>query len=149
LELKLIGTAANRSAIGAKVRVYATIGGKTFWQMREINGGGGYNCEPLVAHFGLGDATNVDTVPIQWPSGTVQELNNIAPRQILTITEPPRLLDGLSNGVPQFALKAWPGMEFTIQSSSDLSNWTAIGSVTVTNTTGIAPFTDTNPPPGQ
>ena len=39
LKLKLIGTVSNRSAIGAKVRVKATIGGKTFWQMREFSGG--------------------------------------------------------------------------------------------------------------
>ena len=46
LEVKLVGTVSNRSAIGAKVRVHATIGGKTFWQMREINTGGGWNSVP-------------------------------------------------------------------------------------------------------
>jgi hypothetical protein len=146
LEVKLVGTVANRSAIGAKVRAYATIGGKAFWQLREIQDGGSYNCPPLVAHFGLGNATNVDTLRIEWPSHQVQEIHNVAPRQIVTLTEPPRLLASRSNSVPQFALKAWPGMQFTIQSSSDLSNWTAIGSVMVTNINGIAPITDTNPP---
>jgi len=32
---------SNRSGIGAKVRVKATIAGKTFWQMREITSGDG------------------------------------------------------------------------------------------------------------
>ena len=38
----------------------------------------------LVAHFGLGDATNVDLVRIEWPSGNVQELTDVAPDQMLT-----------------------------------------------------------------
>ena len=91
LKVNLVGTVSNRSAIGAKVRLRATIGGKTFWQMREITGGGGRWQQPLLAHFGLGDATNVDTLRIEWPSGTVQEFYNVAPRQHLTYTEPVRL----------------------------------------------------------
>jgi hypothetical protein len=41
LTLKLEGRLSNRAAIGAKVRVKATIYGRTFWQLREISGGGG------------------------------------------------------------------------------------------------------------
>ena len=77
LEIKRIGTLANRSGIGAKVRAHATIGGKSFWQLREIGNGGGYNCQPLVAHIGLGDAANVDTLRIKWPSGVSQTLTNV------------------------------------------------------------------------
>jgi hypothetical protein len=146
LEVKLVGTVANRSAIGAKVRVHATIGGNTFWQLREINTGGGWNSAPLVAHFGLGDATSADTLRIEWPSGTVQEFHNVAPKQILTITEPPRLLATATNGVPQFSLKGWPGMQFVIQSSRDLAAWAPIGAVTILNLNGIAQIVDTNPP---
>jgi hypothetical protein len=91
LKVKLVGTVSNRSAIGAKVRLRATIGGKTFWQMREISGGGGRWEQPLLAHFGLRDATNVDTLRIEWPSGTVQEFYDITPKQHLTYTEPARL----------------------------------------------------------
>ena len=117
LEVKVVGTAANRSGIGAKVRAHATIGGKTFWQLREIGNGIGWNGQPLVAHFGLGDATNVDTLRIEWPSGSAQEIPNVAAKQILTITEPPPLIATMTNGVPQLSLKAWPGMKFAIQAS--------------------------------
>ena len=41
----------------------------------------------LLAHFGLGDATNVDLVRIQWPSGLVQEFHDVAANQSLKITE--------------------------------------------------------------
>jgi len=146
LEVKLVGTVSNRSAIGAKVRVHATIGSKTFWQMREINTGGGWNSVPLVAHFGFGDATNVDTLRIEWPSGLVQEIQNVAPRQILTITEPPRLLASTTGGVPQFSLKGGLGFQYEVDSSSDLSTWSPIGSLTITNLNGIAQIIDTNPP---
>jgi hypothetical protein len=141
LEVKCVGTVANRSAIGTKVRVRATIGGKTFWQVRAIGGEG----LPLVAHLGLGDATNVDTLRIEWPSRTVQEFHDVPPRQILTVTEPPRLLATLTNGVPQFVLRAWPGMRFDIQSSSDLAAWSAIATVTPINLNGMTEIIDTNP----
>ena len=146
LEMKLVGTVSNRSAIGAKVRVHATIGGKTFWQMREINTGGGWNSVPLVAHFGLGDATNADIVRIEWPSGLVQEFQNVAPKQILTYTEPPRLLATTTGGVPQFSLKGGRGFHYEIDSSTDLSTWSSNSTVTITNLNGIAQIVDTNAP---
>jgi hypothetical protein len=88
LELNLIGTASNRAAIGAKVRVKATIWGKSVWQLREISGGTGYGSQnDLRAHFGLGDATNADAIRIEWPSGNVRELTDIQPNQLLKLTE--------------------------------------------------------------
>ena len=58
LKLRLIGTRSNRAAIGAKVRVRATINGKSFWQMREISGGDGLRGQnSLHVHVGLGNAT--------------------------------------------------------------------------------------------
>jgi len=144
LEVKLVGTVANRSAIGAKVHVHATIGGKSFWQLREISSGGGRWIQPLVAHFGLGDATNVDTLRIEWPSGTVQEIQNVAPKQILTITEPAQLSASVSSGAPQFALKSWSGMQYGVQSSTDLVNWSMLETVKVTNANGLTQIVDPN-----
>ena len=93
IKLKLVGTVSNRAAIGAKVRVKATMGGNTVWQFRDISGGSGWGGgqNSLVAHFGLGDATNIDTIRIEWPSGIVQEMHNVAVKQFLTVTEPARL----------------------------------------------------------
>jgi hypothetical protein len=88
-KFKLVGTVSNRGAIGAKVRVRATIGGKTFWQLQELSGGSGWEAQNDVRpNFGLGDAKIIDTVRIEWPSGIVQELHNVAPKQFLTVTEP-------------------------------------------------------------
>ena len=87
--MKLVGTASNRSAIGAKVRVQATIRGQTIRQMREITGNSGQDggSGGLVAHFGLGDATKIDTIRIEWPSGIVQELKDVAVNQQLEVVE--------------------------------------------------------------
>src|SRR5262249_6260903 len=40
------------------------------------------------ACFGVGAATNIDLVRLEWPSGVVQELSAVAPKQQLTLTEP-------------------------------------------------------------
>jgi hypothetical protein len=84
LTLRLIGTTSNRDAIGAKVRIKATIRGKTVWQLREVSSSGRDDMRP---HFGLGDATNVEVIRIEWPSGKVQEFDNAPSDRLLTITE--------------------------------------------------------------
>jgi hypothetical protein len=89
LTLKLEGRLSNRAAIGAKVRVRAMIGGSPVWQFREISGGGSLGSQnDLRAGFGLGQATNVEVVRIEWPSRIVQEIRNVGARQFLTVVEP-------------------------------------------------------------
>ena len=89
LTIKCEGRISNRAAIGAKVRLRATIGGRSMWQLREISGGGGLGSQnDLRAQFGLGDATTAERVRIEWPSGIVQELSNVDAKQFLTIIEP-------------------------------------------------------------
>jgi hypothetical protein len=149
LEVKLVGQASNRSGIGAKVRVHATIGGKTFWQLREVSRGGGRWIQPLVAHFGLGDATNVDTLRIEWPSGIVQTLTNVAPKQILTVVEhqapgPQPILGAVSretNGAVSLSASADAGWVCVFEASPNLVNWTKVG--VRSNATGTVSFTDT------
>jgi hypothetical protein len=87
LIVKCVGTVSNRSAIGAKVRVTATIGGQQLTQLREISAQSGYcGQNQLAPHFGLADAEKV-TVTVQWPSGIEQVFGNIFPNQYITITE--------------------------------------------------------------
>ena len=151
LEVKLVGIASNRSAIGTKVRLHATIGGKTFWQLREISTGGGWNVQPLVAHFGLGDATNVDEVRIEWPSGIVQTLANVGLKQILTVVEhqqagPPSRpvftsVSPVADGSVNLSVTGDAGPLYVFESSPDLATWTKVG--VRSNATGIVAFTDT------
>jgi hypothetical protein len=77
LALHLVGTASNRSAIGARVRVKATIAGIPRWMTQEVQAQSGYNCQVVDLHFGLGDATVADSVVVRWPSGAVDELPGV------------------------------------------------------------------------
>ena len=100
LMVKCEGRLSNRAAIGTKVRLKAILGGKLIEMFREISGGGALGSQnDLRAHFGLGQATSVDAVKCEWPSGIVQELRNLAPRQFLTITEPTNIVTPRSQGV--------------------------------------------------
>ena len=88
LQLKLTGTTSNPTAIGAIVKVTATISGSSKTQMRLISSQTGMaSHNSLRAHFGLGDATIVSEVRIEWPSGTIQILNDVNINQILEVTE--------------------------------------------------------------
>ncbi|UCB53299.1 MAG: VCBS repeat-containing protein [Candidatus Zixiibacteriota bacterium] len=96
INIRCIGTNSNRSAIGAKVRLLATIDGTPVWQQREVSGQTGMNAQnSLNAHFGLGDASLVDSVKVEWPSTMEQVLTDVSVNQFLTITEP---LRGDANG---------------------------------------------------
>ncbi len=71
--------------IGAMIK--ATAGGKT--QVRTYGRSGSYlsQNDPRI-HFGLGPATQVETLEIRWPSGRVQTLTNVPADRYLTVTEP-------------------------------------------------------------
>ena len=88
LNVTLTGTESNRSAIGASVFVKAMIDGKSVWQRREVssqNAFCGHNSFRL--HFGLGDATLVDSLVIHWPLGQQEAYTDLKPDQFLQITE--------------------------------------------------------------
>jgi hypothetical protein len=89
LKVQLRGTASNRSGIGARVWTRAMVHGREVQQVRQLtsSGFGGGAMGGLLAHFGLGDATNVTMLRIEWPSGNVQELSDVTPNQMLTIKE--------------------------------------------------------------
>lgn len=88
IAIKCIGTISNKSAIGATVRVTASIFGTPTRQMREITSQSSANTQPpLEVHFGLGDAGIVDTIRVEWPSGYTDTLMNIGINQFLVVTE--------------------------------------------------------------
>ncbi|MCC6538645.1 MAG: CRTAC1 family protein [Bryobacterales bacterium] len=87
IKVKTVGTASNRSGIGARVICTATIGGETRRQMDEVRSGGSYLSQSdLRVHFGLGDATAAD-LEVHWPSGRVDKRTAVAVNRVVTITE--------------------------------------------------------------
>ena len=132
LKVQLKGSVSNPNGLGAKIRLRATIAGKDVWQLRHL----GLNWLPTshLAHFGLGDATQIETLRIEWPSGIVQELSNVAADQFLTITEPPLLNAGLSgDGAFQMTLTGNVGVRYDVLTSSNLTDWVPWQSVTNTS----------------
>ncbi|MDB6038494.1 MAG: hypothetical protein JWM99_2335, partial [Verrucomicrobiales bacterium] len=146
LTVRCKGTVSNAAAIGAKVRVTATIGGRTISQLREISGGHGLAAQnALEAEFGLGDAARAELVQIEWPSGITQQLTNVFSRQILTIKEPSRVSVSAGSATSiVLDLKTTRNKEAILQSSLDLRVWQ--DSFSVTNLTGSVAITnDTRP----
>src|SRR6185437_15356275 len=85
LELQLVGTRSNRSAIGAEVVVEA--GGVR--RRGIVDGGMGFASQnDRRVHFGLGATSRVDRVTIYWPSGLVQTLRGVASDQLHRVVEP-------------------------------------------------------------
>ena len=146
ITIKCVGTRSNRSAIGAKVRVKATIGGKTFWQLREINTGDGWagvRSKPTSAsatrRMSKRSASN-------GPQAPCRSFRMSPTKQYLTMTEPSRLSAASSNGVPQFTLQGGRNLQYDIQTSTNLTAWSLLSTLTITNLNGTAMITDTNAP---
>lgn len=142
LKIQLAGTRSNRLGIGAKVRIQATISNQSIQQFRPISGQHSWiGDNGLIAHFGLGDATNVMTLRIEWPSGTVQELANVTSKQFLTIWEPPALRGAaLADGSCLLTVTAEPNRAWRIQASTNLQTWQTVK--TVTNPQATFQYTD-------
>jgi hypothetical protein len=88
LEINCIGTISNNSAIGTRIRAKATIGGSPVWQLREISSTSGYcGQSSLIAGFGFGDATTVDSIIVSWPSGLADTATSVGPNQMLVAIE--------------------------------------------------------------
>lgn len=84
LTLKLVGTRANRSAVGTVLHLTA---GERTW-VDEVRAGRGYqSAEDLRLHFGLGTYRVVDRIHIRWPTGPEEVHSNLPVDRILRITQ--------------------------------------------------------------
>ena len=85
IKVRLKGTTSNRSGFNARVKVVAG----DLSQTRELYSTTGYNSQDdPTLNFGLARQTQVDFIEVIWPSGKTQRLENLKPRQVVTITEP-------------------------------------------------------------
>jgi Flp pilus assembly protein TadD len=84
LQIEVRGTKSNRQGIGATVRV--VVGGTT--QTRQIGAQSSYLSQNnLIETFGLGAATQADTVEVRWPAGARVVRAGVSANQRLLITE--------------------------------------------------------------
>ena len=84
LTIKTIGVKSNRNGIGVRIKCITEDGS----QIDEVRSGGSYYSQnDLRVHFGLGKNPKVKTVELQWPSGQVDTLSNIAANQLIIVKE--------------------------------------------------------------
>ena len=86
VRLKLVGTRANRDALGATVQLKA--GGKTQW--RTVTANRGYlSSSALPLTFGLGEATTVESIEVVWPGGQRQSVPAPQPGTVTEVRQAP------------------------------------------------------------
>jgi hypothetical protein len=84
LRIVLTGTASNRSAIGAQLKI--TCGGRT--STHQVVGGRSYlSAHDLRPLIGIGTAEAADHIEIRWPSGRSRSLLDLAADQVTLIRE--------------------------------------------------------------
>ena len=86
--LQLQGVKANRSAIGARIRVHvrrASGGERDIWTL--VGTGGSFGSESLQAEIGLGDATAITEVEIRWPGSGTQILKDLPMERFWHVVE--------------------------------------------------------------
>lgn len=84
ITVRLVGTKSNRDGIGARVTVRA--GGRT--QVCDASSSGSYlTANDPRLHFGLGRATQVESVTVRWPSGHTDIYRGLRADTIYRLTE--------------------------------------------------------------
>jgi enediyne biosynthesis protein E4 len=137
VSFKCNGTVSNRSAIGAHIRIKAIINGQPVWQLREISAQNSFQGQnDLRVHFGLGDATVIDSVIIQYPSGITDIFTAVPVQRFFEATEGQSILLDYTainqqNAESIHPIRIWPNpandflhIEMTGEIEYDKVHWT-------------------------
>ena len=85
----LRGVRSNRLGLGARVTVETEAGS----QVRELTLSRGFlSSDEPVLHFGLGDAKSIRKLHVRWPSGVVQEYEDLAVDRSYVVTKPTAMI---------------------------------------------------------
>ncbi|MDZ4655970.1 MAG: CRTAC1 family protein [Bythopirellula sp.] len=100
LRIKPQGTVSNRDGIGAWITVTPDLANPDDILVWEIDGGSSFVSQnEHIAHFGLGTSTDsIDLVTIEWTSGIIQHLYDVAIDQTLLVIEAPDSTPGDFDG---------------------------------------------------
>lgn len=104
INIKCVGSGptnnfSNKSAIGTKVKVKATINGIPVWQYREVTAQNSFNSMNMLnVHFGLGNAIVIDSIIIIWSRGLREVYTNVTPNVFYTVTEGQGIVSVESHG---------------------------------------------------
>ena len=119
ITVNTIGVESNINGIGARVAITSTLG----TQIREVRSGEGFKyMSTLNTHFGLGVDTEITTLTINWPSGIVDILENVAVDQVISVVEGSTVL-GLEENIAA-NLIVYPNPSQEILNLGDLTDFT-------------------------
>lgn len=86
IRVQLVGSSKNKAAIGATASIFS----KGTQQKKSLLSGRGYLSQPEeVLHFGLGKIAKIDSIKINWPDGSIQNLTNIPIDTLLQVSYNP------------------------------------------------------------
>ena len=84
LHVELIGTDGNWNAVGAKIQLKTA----DQTQIREVYAGESYmSSNSFIVEFGVGNATQIETLQITWSNGATQARHNIPANQRIRVTQ--------------------------------------------------------------
>lgn len=84
IRINTIGSESNRNGIGARVEIHGSWG----VQIREVRATQSWSpMSTLGIHFGIAQATSIDSLVIKWPSGNKSVIENPDINQALTVEE--------------------------------------------------------------
>ncbi|HMZ05423.1 MAG TPA: FG-GAP-like repeat-containing protein [bacterium] len=127
VQFRCVGTMSNRSAIGTIIRVKAVIGGQGRWQTRVVEGQSGYCGQSQIAHFGLHNATTIDSVEITWPRGDVDIYTGLSSDSIYVLTE------NTGYGTLGFSYNTEPIQSQTLRDTTVLEDFGRISFISLTD----------------
>jgi Tfp pilus assembly protein PilF len=103
VRLDLTGFADNKTALGAKVEVFAS----GLWQKWELAGASGYQTQgPPQILVGLGTAPGIDLLRILWPTGVLQDEIDLPQEPVIAMKE----VDRRGSSCP--VLFVWDGRRY-------------------------------------
>jgi enediyne biosynthesis protein E4 len=112
LKIKLQGSQTDLNGIGSRVEVM--VGGQRL--IREIDGGSSHLSQnSVIAHFGLGSATSIDTVKVRWLGGDEQILLDVEVNQQITVAENPKSISPSWLGIFILAALITGGLVFYLR----------------------------------
>ena len=98
LSIELHGEGMNRFALGSKVSLIAN-GYRQYLELAPMRGF--MSSVDYRLHFGLGDATVVDTVVVEWPDGRSTILSGVTPNQLVEVFQKDAKSNTFENLVPK------------------------------------------------
>ena len=89
ISVKLQGVKANRSALGARIKVIVKNAGRERAVYRTVSSGGSFGASPLEQHIGLGKSAQIVSLEIIWPGdpGRPQKFANLGVNQAIAIKQ--------------------------------------------------------------